>query len=231
MERLIGDQLLLFHLSLPFQSAPFTGSPEVLWSLLQFFSSPQMKGQFIIDHYIKYFSEVPLLFKQQSSELAQLKDTHLLTIIINQLFKLCGTSEQQQINRAVWLGWRSRYFSKPLTPKSSTDLREEEWQPCRNTSRKWRHYCRDDLSGSTTSRLHWKRSHYHSKVKQKHWAHFCAYCNPFKSLFQYLVLAPLKAQAVRAQEQRAHFYLIHVQPDPAEAVLASNGNLYRLRKK
>lgn len=60
-----------------------------------------MKGQFITDHYVKYFSEALLLFKQLSSELAQLKDIHLLSIIINQLFKLCGTSEQQQINRAV----------------------------------------------------------------------------------------------------------------------------------
>lgn len=57
-----------------------------------------MKGQFITDHYINYFSEVPLLFTQQGSELSQLEATHTLSIIYDQLFKLCGTSGQQQIN-------------------------------------------------------------------------------------------------------------------------------------
>lgn len=105
MEELIGSHLLLFHLSLAFQFTAFTGRSEVLWSLLQLCSSSQMKEQFITDHYINYFSEVPLLFKQQGSELAQLEDTHVLSIIYcKSTFKLCGTSGQQQINQAVWLG-------------------------------------------------------------------------------------------------------------------------------
>lgn len=57
-----------------------------------------MKGQFIRDC---CFSEVALLFKQQGSELSQLKDTHVLSIIYYQLFKLYGPCGQQQINRAV----------------------------------------------------------------------------------------------------------------------------------
>lgn len=40
-----------------------------------------MKGQLFTDGYINYLSEVPLHFKQQGSELAQLEDTHMLTII------------------------------------------------------------------------------------------------------------------------------------------------------
>lgn len=70
-----------------------------------------------------------------------------------------------------------------------------------------------------------KGSCYHSKAKQKHSAHFCAYCNPFKSLYPSSVLASLQARAVRAQEQRAQFYLMQVLPDAAEGALASNDNL------
>lgn len=73
-----------------------------------------MKGQFITDCYIKYFLELPLLFKQQGSELSQLEDTHVLSIIYYQLFKLCGTSGQQQINQADRLGWRSGSFHNLL---------------------------------------------------------------------------------------------------------------------
>lgn len=113
-----------------------------------------MKGQFITDHYINYFSEVPLLFKQQGSDLSQLEDTHVLSIIYYQLFTLWGTSGQQQVNRAVWLGWRSGSFHKSLTPRNRADLRGEEWQPCGNASGKWPG--RDDLCGSTTSQVHWQ---------------------------------------------------------------------------
>lgn len=53
---------------------------------------------------------------------------------------------------------------------------------------------------------------------------FLCLLQSLKSLFPSLVLASLQAQAVHAQEQRAHFYLTHVQPDPAEEALASNSN-------
>lgn len=67
-----------------------------------------------------------------------------------------------------------------------------------------------------------KGSHYHSKVKQKH-TFLCLLQS--LQIYPSLVLASLQAQAVRAQEQRALFYLIHVLPDAAEEALASNDNL------
>lgn len=180
MEELIGSHLLLFHLSLAFQFTAFTGSSEVLWSLLQLCSSSQMKEQFITDHYINYFSEVPLLFKQQGSELAQLEDTHVLSIIYcKSTFKLCGTSGQQQINQAVWLGgdWNLSASLLPRRTGQSVAGRDESLMVMTHT-RAWprwplgEHHIKGTLEGKPD----------HSKVKQKHWAHFCAYCNPFSHL-------------------------------------------------
>lgn len=131
-------QLLLFHLSLPFPFVAFTGSPELLWSLLLPCSSSQMKGQLHSRSLINYFSVIPPLFKHQGSELAQLECTHILSTVwvINQLLTLWYTCKWQ-IKWALCLGWRLGSFSEHLNPKSKDYLSREEWKPHGNASHKW----------------------------------------------------------------------------------------------
>lgn len=71
---------------------------------------------------------------------------------------------------------------------------------------------------------HWQGKPLPQQAKTKVLSTFLCLLQSLKSLFPSLVLASLQAQAVHAQEQRAHFYLTHVQPDPAEEALASNYN-------
>lgn len=216
MARLIGCQLLLLHLSLPCPDPTFTGAQKSCDLYYNFVAALRWKDSSLeIAAFQRWLS-----FSNSKVQNFHMEDTHVLSINYCQLLNSVVSLDSKNSTELFDLGGGQDLSTSLLPQERGQALvgRNDSLVVVPHTSG-----LAEVTSGGVT-RYTGKGSHYHSKVTQEHWAHFSAYCHPFKSLFPSLLLTSLQAQAVHAQEQRAHFYLTDVQPDPTEEALGSNDN-------
>lgn len=150
MARLIGCQLLFFHLSLPCPDPTFTGAQRSCDLYYNFVAALRWKDSSLeIAAFQRWLS-----FSNSKVQNFHMEDTHVLSINYCQLLNSVVSLDSNKLNWAVWLGWRSGSFHKPLTPRNRAGPGGEEWQPCGSASHKWPG--RGDLWGITTSQVHWQ---------------------------------------------------------------------------